>query len=327
MPLLFWWPLLAAALHIWEEFVFPGGFADWDRGYRPAYKASITPRLHLFMNALLILACVSVGSAGPTRSGVASWLTLSALLASNAIFHVVGAIQSRSYSPGMVTGLLLYFPMAVYGYTYFLRTGQASKGTALVSAAIGGSYHLWSALAHARRARSAPRVLALSCLAFTLALQPSSAKAASTPERTASVIETFLGWAVLGRDLPADPPAPTPALPHRSCGGRLDPAHLPTTIYVAWQLSAEAQHAACNWKYDVASHRAAPLSQAEAADVAQRIVAGNVPPEQRAFFHSTPKSDGRLAVTAGYCWGSAAGTFAFRADGPVLIGELAIHGY
>jgi hypothetical protein len=96
---------------------------------------------------------------------------------------------------------------------------------------------------------------------------------------------------------------------------------------VSWQLSAEAQHAACNWKYDVAARRASPLTPPEAAEVSQRIVAGSVPQEQRAFFHSSPKSEGRLAVTAGYCWGSATGTFAFRADGPVLIGELAIHGY
>ena len=151
--------------------------------------------------------------------------------------------------------------------------------------------------------------------------------AAPSPERTAAVIETMLGWAVEGKALPTDPPSPTPALPHRSCGGRLDPEHPPATIYVAWQLSAEAQHAACNWKYDVASHRATPLTPSEATEVAQRIVSGTIPQEERAFFHSTPKSEGRLAVTAGYCWGSASGTFAFRADGPVVIGELTIHGY
>jgi hypothetical protein len=171
------------------------------------------------------------------------------------------------------------------------------------------------------------RLVVLACLAVTLGLQPSPTAAASSPDRIASVIATFLGWAIEGRDLPADPPAPTPALPHRSCGGRLDPEHLPETIYVTWQLSAEAQHAACNWKYDVVSHRAMPLTPAEAADVAQKIVAGTIPQEQRAFFHSVPKPDGRLGVSAGYCWGSASGTFAFRTDGPVLVGELAIHGY
>lgn len=101
----------------------------------------------------------------------------------------------------------------------------------------------------------------------------------------------------------------------------------PQTVYVSWDLSAEAQHAACNWKYDVASRRATPLTPAEAADVAQRIIAGTVAPQERAFFHSVPKPGGRLAVSAGYCWGSASGTFAVQADKVVLTGDLEIHGY
>lgn len=164
-------------------------------------------------------------------------------------------------------------------------------------------------------------------LAIALMLQPAATRAASTAEKDAAVIQTFLQWAVEGRELSADPPKPSPALPHRSCGGRLDPQHLPETVYVSWQLSAEGQHAACNWKYDVASHHASPLTPAEAVDVAQRISAGTIPQEARAFFHSVPQRDGQLTVTGGYCWGSATGTFAFTPAGPVLIGELAIHGY
>lgn len=171
------------------------------------------------------------------------------------------------------------------------------------------------------------RPILLGCLAITLELHASAAPAATSADRIAPVIETFLRWAIEGQDLPADPPRPSPALPHRNCGGRLDPGHLPETVYVSWQLSAEAQHAACNWKYDVASHRASPLTPDETTDVARRISAGTVGPQERAFFHSVPQRDGRLDVTAGYCWGSAKGTFAFRADRAVLIGELALHGY
>jgi hypothetical protein len=156
-------------------------------------------------------------------------------------------------------------------------------------------------------------------LALVSELQP--------PPAPAPFIEALLGWAVEGRSLSADPAAATPALPHRSCGGSLDPEHLPKTIYVSWDLSAEAQHAACNWKYDVASRHATPLTPAEAEDVARRIVAGTVAPQERAFFHSVPQRDGTISVTAGYCWGSAKGTFALRANGPVLVGELAVHGY
>jgi len=175
--------------------------------------------------------------------------------------------------------------------------------------------------------RRVTQLLILGSLAITLATPPFSAAASTPPERVAPVIETFLRWAVEGQDLPSDPPKPPPVLPHRSCGGRLDPEHLPQTVYVSWQLSAEAQHAVCNWKYDVASHRASPLTQDEASAVAARITAGTVGPQERAFFHSVPQRDGRLTVTAGYCWGSAKGTFVLRNGGAVLIGELAIHGY
>lgn len=164
-------------------------------------------------------------------------------------------------------------------------------------------------------------------LTISLLLVVSPASAAADTVRTAAVIESILGWAVEGRELAADPPAPTPALPHRSCGGRLDPENPPAIVYVSWQLSAEGQHAACNWKYETGSHHAMPLTPEEAKDVTRRIADGSIGPEERAFFHSIPQHDGRLKVTAGYCWGSAAGTFAFRADGPVLTGELAIHGY
>ena len=125
---------------------------------------------------------------------------------------------------------------------------------------------------------------------------------------------------------------PTRRIPPRcspigAAGAASIPENPPATIYVSWQLSAEAQQAVCNWKYDVASRRASALSPAEAADVAQRIVDGTIGPQERAFFHTVGKSGGRLAVTAGYCWGSAAGLFEFRSGNPVLIGELAIHGY
>jgi hypothetical protein len=326
MPNLIWWPLIAAILHIVEEFVFPGGFADWDRAYRPAYKSSITPRLHIVMNGLLLFACVAAGSAGATPGGVSGWLTLAALLASNAVFHLVGAVRTRRYSPGMVTGLLLYIPMAVYGFAHFLSTHQASTATAVIAAAIGGSYHLWSAMAHARRAKAAASVV-LMVVAMLAGSPRALAASATPPERIAAVIETYLSWAVEGKDFPAEPPKPLPALPHRSCAGQLDPQHLPAVIYVAWQLSAEAQHAACNWKYDLATHHATQLTAAEAADAAQHIAAGTIPQQERAFFHAVPQHDGKLVVTMGYCWGSAKGTFAFTESGPVLIGELSIHGY
>jgi hypothetical protein len=175
MGWLWWAPLLAAVAHIVEEFVYPGGFADWDRAYRPKVRNSITPRLHLVINAAMIFACISVGVAGapggavslggvrigsvlPPQYAVAGWLALAALLFSNAIFHIVGTVRTGRASPGVRTGLLLYVPLAVYGFWHFLSSGLASFGTAILAALLGGSYHLWASMLHAMRARnSEPR--------------------------------------------------------------------------------------------------------------------------------------------------------------------------
>jgi hypothetical protein len=151
-------PLVAACLHITEEFFLPGGFAAWDRRYRPAFASSITSRLHIIMNALLLIVTYDVWATRHRPLGPLLFLTVTALLFTNAIWHLRGAWKTRSYSPGMVTGTLLYIPLAVYGYIHMIRSGAATVTTALLAFAIGGSYPLISTLMHRRRTRSvAPR--------------------------------------------------------------------------------------------------------------------------------------------------------------------------
>ena len=155
MTWIFWAPLCAAILHIFEEFVLPGGFAAWYRRYRPEIQKSITPRFLVIINALLLMLCYNVVALRSRPEGVGLWLMVTALLASNAIWHVVGAVKTRSYSPGIITGLLLYVPLAFYGYAWFLRSEEASVATAIIAFAVGGSYHLWSSAFHRlRRAKA-----------------------------------------------------------------------------------------------------------------------------------------------------------------------------
>jgi hypothetical protein len=91
----------------------------------------------------LLVACYDVWALRSSPIGVAAWLTVTTLLFANAAWHIVGSAKSRTYSPGVVTGVLLYVPLAVYGYGYFLRTGQASVLTAVLAFLIGMSYQLW----------------------------------------------------------------------------------------------------------------------------------------------------------------------------------------
>lgn len=122
------------------------------------------------INAALVFTCVSVGAAGtsggigslgdvhirsmiPPQFAVAAWLALAALLFSNAIFHILGTVQAKRTSPGVRTGLLLYIPLAGFGFWYFLSSGLASPGISIAAALLGGSYNLWAAMFHALRAR------------------------------------------------------------------------------------------------------------------------------------------------------------------------------
>ena len=156
MNWIFWAPLAAAGLHIAEEFVYPGGFAAWYRRYKSGTARSITTRFLVIINVLLLVACYDIGALGPQPIGVAAWLTMMALLAANGMWHLRAAVTTRSYSPGVVTGLSLYVPLAAYGYFRFLRDGQASFSTAAAALLIGASYQLWSNAFHGRRARLRP---------------------------------------------------------------------------------------------------------------------------------------------------------------------------
>ena len=154
-PVLAWAPVIAAGLHIFEEFVFPGGFTAWYHRYRPDAATSFTPRFALIINALLIVACLLIPIQGLGPRGVALFLTVLAVLMGNAVFHIRATLRGREYSPGLVTSLLLYLPLGVLGYLHFLRTGRASLGTALSAALLGGSYNMISVWLHRRRARHA----------------------------------------------------------------------------------------------------------------------------------------------------------------------------
>ncbi|MCG6963951.1 MAG: HXXEE domain-containing protein [Acidobacteria bacterium] len=149
----FWSPLAAASLHMVEEFVSPGHFPQWYKHYKPGITKSITTGFLAIINGLLLFLCYDVGTLGRSRLGVALWLCVMALLAANGFWHLRGTVRTRSYSPGVLTGSLVYLPLAVYGYVLFLRSGQASVLTAVAAFAIGASYQCWSNLFHGFRAR------------------------------------------------------------------------------------------------------------------------------------------------------------------------------
>jgi hypothetical protein len=143
LPIVMWLPFLAACLHIFEEFVWPGGFAAWYRQFDPPAAAGITTRFLVIMNGILLALCLGVPLGG-ARQGVQFWLTASAVCAGNALWHCYAAWKTRRYAPGVVTGVILYLPLAAYGFRTFTRNGLAGPFMVGQALLIGAGYVYWS---------------------------------------------------------------------------------------------------------------------------------------------------------------------------------------
>ena len=143
-------PLLAIAAHLTEEFLWPGGFVLWYRAYPPGSTAVVTTRFLVIVNAVFVaLAVVPLLPGSPARA-FGYWFVVAAVAGANGLFHVRATLRTRTYSPGVVTGVILYIPLAVVGGAYLLRTGLASPLTAVQGVAIAAGYAWWSDWQHRR---------------------------------------------------------------------------------------------------------------------------------------------------------------------------------
>jgi hypothetical protein len=145
-------PLLAIAAHLVEEFVWPGGFARWYRHYPPGSTAVVTTRFLVIVNVVFVALALVPLLPGSSARAFGYWFVIAAIAGANGFFHARATLRTRTYSPGVVTGVILYIPLAVVGGTYLLRTGLVSPLTAIQGVAIAAGYAWWSAWQHRRHA-------------------------------------------------------------------------------------------------------------------------------------------------------------------------------
>ncbi|HMB25111.1 MAG TPA: HXXEE domain-containing protein, partial [Anaerolineales bacterium] len=67
-------------------------------------------------------------------------LSIAGLLFVNSLMHIMGSIRVRGYTPGLVTGILLYLPFSIYGYSVFLNSGQLTLSEGFVTLVLGILY-------------------------------------------------------------------------------------------------------------------------------------------------------------------------------------------
>jgi uncharacterized protein with HXXEE motif len=111
-----WWPLLlpcAYLLHLAEEWWGGEGFVLWTA--RAALGRQVSPTRFLVLNGIVwpLFAALTVAA---LRKPALAWFltTFSTVVVVNAVLHALGSLATNSYSPGLLTGLLLYLPVGTY---------------------------------------------------------------------------------------------------------------------------------------------------------------------------------------------------------------------
>jgi hypothetical protein len=137
-------------LHVTEEFLFPGGFIEWYQELVPSKAAGIRPGYLVWINTLMIGVCVLPVWLGETPHGIGVWYTVTAIAGINACFHIIGVFKLKKYSPGVVTGVLLYLPLFIYGSWYLLSSGGLGIIKLIVTLSVAIGYHIFSVYRQAK---------------------------------------------------------------------------------------------------------------------------------------------------------------------------------
>jgi len=141
--ILIWLLPVAFGLHVTEEFAVPGGFGGWYRAYRPEYASRITRPYLIRVNLVGGLACLlmPLGAfdyrGGYSFGGIHVWIALTAAMALNGLLHMLGSIQTRQYSPGVVTGIGGYVPLLLVSVRYFVQKGAVGLPAAILCVVAG----------------------------------------------------------------------------------------------------------------------------------------------------------------------------------------------
>lgn len=129
-----WIVVAALGVHIIEEYAM--NFPGWALRF---FSMPITSEDFHLVNAcvsLYAIACAVVGWRLPAFS-----LTIAGLIGLNGLFHAGASLVVGGYSPGAVTGLVVFVPVALATYRAAFRAGVASTRAVTISLLVGVVWH------------------------------------------------------------------------------------------------------------------------------------------------------------------------------------------
>lgn len=100
---------IAYLLHVAEEWF--GGFSAWTQF---AVGREVSPERFLLINGIA-LPLIVIGTLAAVYSADMAWfaVALAALFGLNGVLHTLATLGLGRYSPGTVTGLLLFIPLSI----------------------------------------------------------------------------------------------------------------------------------------------------------------------------------------------------------------------
>jgi hypothetical protein len=115
-----WWLMLPASYlaHLCEEWWGGEGFASWTAR---VVGAPVSETRFIVVNSIAAPVFVLATVLAITKPKWAWFIvTLGTIVLINGLVHLLGAAGSRSYSPGVITGTVLYLPLGILA----LRLGR-----------------------------------------------------------------------------------------------------------------------------------------------------------------------------------------------------------
>jgi hypothetical protein len=103
------WLIAAYLIPLAEEWF--GGFPEWSRVIR---EAGVSSQRFILINSIALALFVVLSVTARRRPGLA-WFpsTLAAIFLINGVLHALATWRYGVYSPGTVSGLLIYIPLGV----------------------------------------------------------------------------------------------------------------------------------------------------------------------------------------------------------------------
>lgn len=130
---LLWICIACYGIHILEEFEL--NWRDWARS---ALRLPVEWSSFYVVNALVVVLGVCCAEVGWKQPAFA--LTYPALMIINAtFFHVGPTVTTRVFSPGLMTALFLFYPVAGWMYYAAWQDGVLSVSAALCSFILGAA--------------------------------------------------------------------------------------------------------------------------------------------------------------------------------------------